>query len=120
MDKELMKEAKTIKQSIRNEMSSKNPVPFIVYEEEKLTAQLREKSYKTVVIGLVIALCLAIIGLVASNMAWLYVFQSYDYTSIITTYTTETEGGGNAVINKDGEVNINGKSYTDDRDSNED
>lgn len=54
---------------------------------------------------------LILIGvLVGSNMAWLYVFQSYDYVS----YEQSTEGGGDAnFIGNDGDIN-NGTSESQD------
>ena len=93
-----------LEKAIQNEITERNPVPFIVHEAEMVRAEVREDRNKLIILILIICLFL-------SNMAWLYVFQSYDYTSTIT-YKTDTKEGGNAIINRDVEVNIDGKSRT--------
>lgn len=103
---DLEKKTETIQKALENELSEKNPVPFIAWESDMVRAECKEDKNRIVLIILIICLFL-------SNMAWLYVFQSYDYTST-TTYTTESKNGGNAVINKDGSVSINGESEYDD------
>ena len=53
-----------------------------------------------------IAFMITLFMLFASNLAWLWVFQSYDYSS----YQAESNDGGNAnIIGNDGDIN-NGES----------
>lgn len=79
-------------------------IPYIVYENSENRHEKKEKrTLWCIIIPLILALFL-------SNMAWLYVFQSYDYVSETTEKIVDTTNGGNAVINGEGEVNINGES----------
>lgn len=45
---------------------------------------------------LTIALVVAILGIVISNMAWLYCWTRYDYTGESIDVSAEAESGGNA------------------------
>ena len=66
-------------------------VPYIVYSD---TVANYHWVIKKLVIALVIVVCL----MFASNLAWLWVFQSYDYTS----EETVLESDGNSVANYTG------------------
>lgn len=73
-------------------------VPYIVYESE---AARHERTVKRLIVALIMTICL----LVASNMAWLYVFNQYDFTSTTTEITTD-EGNTNLLeAGNDGEIN---------------
>jgi hypothetical protein len=73
-------------------------VPYIVYESE---AARHERTAKRLIVALIVTICL----LVASNMAWLYVFNQYDITSTTTEITTD-EGNANMLeAGNDGEIN---------------
>lgn len=61
-------------------------VPYIVYESE---AARHERTVKR----LITALLIAILLIVGSNLAWLYVWNQYDFTS--ETYSVENEGNSN-------------------------
>lgn len=107
-DKELLEEAALIKQSIEAELTDKSSIPYFVWEKEKRREEDRFRRNHYVI-------CLLILFLFLTNAIWIYVFQSYDYTSTTTTtYSTESEKGGNAIINRDGEVKINGESIDND------
>lgn len=92
-----------LEKAIQNEITDRNPVPFIVHEAEMVRSEVRDDRNKLIIIILILCLFL-------SNMAWLYVFQSYDYETII--YTTESGKDGHAIINGNGEANIDGESRT--------
>lgn len=78
-------------------------VPYIVYESE---AARHERTVKRLIIALIVTICL----LVASNMAWLYVFNQYDFTSTTTEITTD-EGNTNLLeAGNNGEINNNGNN----------
>lgn len=62
-------------------------VPYIVYESE---AARHERTVKR----LISALLIAILLIVGSNLAWLYVFNQYDITS--ESYTVESGSDGNS------------------------
>lgn len=77
------------------------PIPYIAYE----SAMARNER---MVKRLIVCLAISIIMIVVSNLAWLYVWQLYDYTS--DTVTVDSKDGGNAnYIGKDGNV-YNGES----------
>ena len=59
-------------------------VPYIVYESE---AARHERTVKR----LITALLIAILLIVGSNLAWLYVWNQYDFSS--EAYTIENESG---------------------------
>lgn len=66
-----------------------NDVPYIVYESEQARNERHIKR-------LWIAIVIAIIMIVVSNLAWLYAWCQYDYssdeTTTTTTYTQDGEG----------------------------
>lgn len=69
---------------------------------------------------LTIALVVAILGIVLSNMAWLYCWMQYDYSDSGIEVSAEAEKGGNAsYIGARGMI-INGESYGTEMDTNED
>ena len=73
-------------------------VPYIVYESE---AARHERTVRRLVKVIVLTLLL----LVASNMAWLYVFNQYDITSTTTEIVTD-EGNANMLeAGMNGEIN---------------
>lgn len=63
----------------------KEPVPYFVYEH---TMARFERTIKRLIIVIIVS----IIALFASNMAWLYEWNSYDYADI----TVDSQDGGNA------------------------
>ena len=72
-------------------------VPYIVYE----SAQARnERNVKRLVIALIVAVAL----IFASNAAWLWVWNQYEFAS----YEVSTDGGGDAYYSEqhgDGDIN---------------
>lgn len=61
-------------------------VPYIVYESE---AARHERTVKR----LITALLIAILLIVGSNLAWLWVWNQYDFTS--ESYSVENDGNSN-------------------------
>lgn len=61
-------------------------VPYIVYESE---AARHERTVKR----LLTALLITILLMVGTNLAWLYVWNQYDFTS--ESYTVENDGNSN-------------------------
>lgn len=58
-----------------------------------------------------IAFMIVLIMFFASNIAWLYAWSlPTESTTTTTTYDADSEDNGNAVINDEGEVSINGES----------
>lgn len=78
-----------------------NKVPYIVYEAE---ASRHERTVKR----LLTALLVAVLMIVVSNLAWLYVWNQYDFSS--ESYSIETDEGNSNVLQAgmDGVIN-NGK-----------
>jgi hypothetical protein len=77
------------------------PVPYIVHE----SAMARnERTIKRLVIALIVAVVL----IFASNAAWLYVWQLYDYSSEETVYTYTQDGEGLNIIGDRNEAGIYG------------
>ena len=78
-------------------------VPYIVYEGAMVRAERHNKR-------LVIALIIAILVIIASNLAWMYMWNSYEYVSESSEVTVDSDDGGNAnYIGNDGDI-INGDS----------
>lgn len=72
-------------------------IPYIVYETAETRHERREKRLLWVIAGVVVLLFL-------SNMAWLWVFQSYDYVS--EEVVIDNNDGGNAnYVGNDGDIN---------------
>lgn len=71
-------------------------VPYVVFE----SAQARLERIIHRLWAVVIAL---IILLVATNATWLW-YESQFEDVVTETYTSETDGGGTAIVNRDGEV----------------
>ena len=65
----------------------KKDVPYIVYESE---AARHERTVKR----LLTALLITILLMVGTNLAWLYVWNQYDFSS--EEYTIDTSDSGNA------------------------
>lgn len=76
-------------------------VPYIVHE----SAMARnERTLKR----MIVALAITVVLLFATNAAWLYVWNQYDYESEVVT--VDSEDGGNAnYIGNNGDIN-NGES----------
>ena len=74
-------------------------VPYIVYEGEMAR---QERQTKRLIVMLIIMLVLFF----ASNMAWLYVWNQYEYVD--EAVTVDSDDGGNAnYIGNDGDI-VNG------------
>ena len=70
-----------------NMEDTKTNVPYIVYESE---AARHERTVKR----LLTALLITILLMVGTNLAWLWVWNQYDFTS--ESYTIESEDNGNS------------------------
>lgn len=89
-------------------------VPYIVYESE---AARHERTVKRLLTALIITILL----MVGTNMAWLYVFNQYDFSSEEITMETNDDGNNNmlGVGASANEVNNNGiKDNGEEKDSN--
>ena len=91
----------------KHNMTEKPPVtvPYVVYSDTVA-------NYHWVIKKLVIALVIVVALMFVSNMAWLWVFQSYDYATEETVTTLESDGnsvanytGGNGGVNYGSESN---------------
>lgn len=77
-------------------MEEKMTVPYIVHE----SAMARNERH---IRRLVIALVVAVVMIVITNIAWLYVWNSYEY---VGDSSVSVEGKGNAnYIGNDGDIN---------------
>ena len=76
-------------------MKEQITIPYIVFESTMARAERQQKR-------LVIALIVAVVMIVASNIAWLYVWNSYEY---VGESSVSVEGEGNAnFIGNDGDI----------------
>ena len=75
-------------------MENPKDVPYIVHESDMNRLERTNKR-------LFISLLISIIFLFLSNVAWLYVWNQYDYVSETTTYSQDGEG-----INVIGDQNV--------------
>ena len=72
-------------------------VPYIVFEGEQAR---HERTVKR----LILALLISVLLLFASNMAWLWFFNSFDIVTETVTQDTDT-GGLNAYVGGNGAIN---------------
>lgn len=76
-------------------MKEQITIPYIVFESTMARAERQQKR-------LVIALIVAVVMIVLSNLAWLYVWNSYEY---VGESSVSVEGEGNAnYIGNDGDI----------------
>lgn len=90
-------------------------VPYIVYESAIDKADRRDKRN-------IIIIALLIIMLVATNIVWIVVWNSYDYVDTDDSYSVDVDAddGGNAnYIGNDGDI-YNGTSDGNEKDSDKD
>jgi hypothetical protein len=85
-------------------MESRAPESIPYYVHEGMMAR-QERTIRRLLI-LCIIIFLAFVG---SNLGWMY-YESQFTEEVTTTYTSDATDGGNAVINGNGSVNINGES----------
>jgi len=78
-------------------MDEDKKVPMIVFESCMVRM---ERTIRR----LVVCLVLAILLICASNLAWLYEWNQYDYVGDTTSKTYEQDGTGTNVIGNDNEV----------------
>lgn len=81
-------------------MEEQMKVPYIVYESSMARAERQQKR-------LWIALIVSVVMIVLSNIAWLYVWNSYEYVGE-SQVSVEGEGTANYIGN-DGDI-TNGES----------
>lgn len=82
-------------------MEEKITVPYIVYESSMARAERQHKR-------LWIALIVAVVMIVVTNIVWLYVWNSYEYVGDTSEISVEGEGNANYIGN-DGDI-TNGES----------
>lgn len=71
---------------------------------------MTERQIKRLTVSLVVA----ILGIVISNMAWLYCWTRYDYVGESVDVSAEAENGGNASYIGTRGMIINGEGYSKD------
>lgn len=91
-------------------------VPYIVYESAMARSERHTRR-------LIVALVIAIVLIVASNMAWLWAWMQYDYTSdatetVTTTYDYSQDGQGTNIIGSNNEVGDVAKAESYDNEEN--
>ena len=72
-------------------MNENRDVPYIVYEGSMARAERHIKR-------LVVALIVAVVMICVSNLAWLYLWNSYEYVGDSDTITYTQDGERNNVI----------------------
>lgn len=58
----------------------------------------------SIIKGLIIALCVVVFLMVVSNLAWLYVYNQYDYSGNEETVTVDSDSGNANYIGNDGDI----------------
>lgn len=89
-------------ETCKNKSTAPENVPYIVHESAMARAERTAKR-------LWITILILIFLLVGTNMAWVYYENQFEDV-VTTTYEADAMDGGNAVINGEGSVNINGES----------
>ena len=78
----------------------RNEIPYIAFEAEMAR---HERTIKRLLIAVVVAVAL----LFASNIAWLWFFNQFDYAT--DTVTQGTEAGDNSYLKANGAI-VNGEA----------
>lgn len=77
-------------------------MPYVVHEAEMIRADRDKKRMWIIILALIFLL-------VGTNVAWLIYESQFETVETITEeYQVEASDGGNAIINDEGSVNING------------
>lgn len=93
---------------VREHIFEGTMIPLIAHEQAETRHMQREKR-QHIFYGIIIGILIMVLA--GTNMAWLYVFQSYDY--VTETIKLDSQDGGNAnYIGNDGDIH-NGKSDSD-------
>jgi hypothetical protein len=79
-------------------------IPYVVYESEQSRNERKEKRY-------IIALVISVFLIFASNIAWLYAWCQYDYSSTESVEIDSGEGVAN-YIGRNGSI-TNGENTSD-------
>ena len=89
-------------ETCKNKPATPESIPYIAHEFAMARAERTAKR-------LWITILILIFLLVGTNMAWVYYENQFEDV-VTTTYEADAMDGGNAVINGEGSVNINGES----------
>ena len=89
-------------ETCKNKTTTPESIPYAAYELAMARAERTAKR-------LWIAILILIFLLVGTNIAWVYYENQFEDV-VTTTYEADAMDGGNAVINGEGSVNINGES----------
>lgn len=91
-----------------NNCNTVQTIPYIVHEQEMTR---RERTEKRLWLTIILLICL----LVGTNAGWIYYESQFEDVVTTTTYEMEADAtdGGNAIVNGDGSVLINGNGETD-------
>ena len=89
-------------ETCKNKPTTPESIPYAAYELSMARAERTAKRLWITILTLIFLL-------VGSNCLWLYYEMSFEDV-VTTTYEADAEDGGNAVINGEGSVNINGES----------
>lgn len=73
-------------------------------DEKQYYVDLIASTMERTVKRLWIVIILLIVLLVGTNAMWVY-YESQFADEVVETYTAETDSGGTAIVNRDGEVN---------------
>lgn len=84
---------------------SKIMVPYIVHEGAMARSERHIKR-------LVVAIIILAIVILLNNVAWLYVWNSYEYISDATDVQIDNDGGDANYIGNDGDINNYGKDQS--------
>ena len=89
-------------ETCKNKTTTPESIPYAAYELSMARAERIAKRLWITILTLIFLL-------VGSNCVWIW-YNSQFEDVITTTYEADAKEGGNAVINGDGSVNINGES----------
>jgi len=92
-------------------MPEERPISYVAFEGEMTRMERTNKR-------LWILCILLLISLLGTNLGWIYYESQWEVLEETQEITQQAEAnnGGNAIINGEGEVTINGESDTDNQD----
>lgn len=82
--------------SCKEKQKQAEPIPYSAYEFGVATVERTNKRLWIVVIILILAL-------IVSNVCWI-TYENQFEDVVTETYTSESDNGGTAIVNRDGEV----------------
>ena len=81
-------------------------IPFVAHEKEM---ERKDRTEKRLWIVILLLVPLLIVLLVGTNAAWIWYESQFETVEVVEDYEVSADDGGNAIVNGDGSVTVDGK-----------